>query len=209
MNEKIKQHNRMVYSAQSQRHVVEQIDALYWSMVRKEDAAADEDAVVVKRDDDLTLTETILQLPEDYDGLHLNANAHNRVAETNEGAGGAEAAATATEYKRLREKLVELSRRRDEQRARLARYENLQTMLRPFENARETVQPNLVTRDGALAHELERMRILLAKVTGRLAADGEANSASRPVSSTATTSVDTNAPIPSPQQRLHDLMELT
>ena len=30
MNKKIAQHNRLVYSAESQRHVVEQIDGLYW-----------------------------------------------------------------------------------------------------------------------------------------------------------------------------------
>jgi hypothetical protein len=44
----------------------------------------------------------------------------------------------------------------------------LQTLLEPFANAQENIQPNLVTRDGELGRELERMRILLARVTGRV-----------------------------------------
>jgi hypothetical protein len=50
----------------------------------------------------------------------------------------------------------------------LARYKQLQTLLEPFANAQENIQPNLVTRDGELGKELERMRILLARVTGRV-----------------------------------------
>lgn len=41
-------------------------------------------------------------------------------------------------------------------------------LLKPFTNAQENIQPNLVTRDGELGKELERMRILLARVTGRV-----------------------------------------
>ena len=32
----------------------------------------------------------------------------------------------------------------------------------------ETVQPNLVTKDGQLGKELDRMRLLLARVSGRV-----------------------------------------
>jgi hypothetical protein len=32
----------------------------------------------------------------------------------------------------------------------------------------DTVQPNLVTKDGQLGRELDRMRILIARVSGRL-----------------------------------------
>jgi len=55
--------------------------------------------------------------------------------------------------------------------------------LAPFENARENVQPNLAGRDGELGRELERMRVLLARVSARIEsvrkedrrdADGEA-----------------------------------
>ena len=44
----------------------------------------------------------------------------------------------------------------------------MQALLEPFTNAQENVQPNLVTRDGELGKELERMRILLARVAGRV-----------------------------------------
>lgn len=57
MNVKLKEHNRSVYSAPSQRHVAEQIDALYWNIVSEEDMQVDQDAVVVGRDADLTETE--------------------------------------------------------------------------------------------------------------------------------------------------------
>jgi hypothetical protein len=43
-------------------------------------------------------------------------------------------------------------------------------MLEPFENATETVQPNLVARDGELEKELEKMRLLVARVSGRVEA---------------------------------------
>jgi hypothetical protein len=57
VNAKLKEHNRSVYSAPSQRHVAEQIDALYWNIVSEEDVQADQDTVVVTRDADLTETE--------------------------------------------------------------------------------------------------------------------------------------------------------
>jgi hypothetical protein len=68
----------------------------------------------------------------------------------------------------LSERLTALARQRDQQQRRLASYRHLHGLLAPFADARETVQPNLVTRDGELATELERMRVLLARVTGRI-----------------------------------------
>lgn len=37
-------------------------------------------------------------------------------------------------------------------------------MIEPFANPQESVQPNLVSRDGQLGKELERMRILASKL---------------------------------------------
>lgn len=59
VNTKLKEHNRSVYSAPSQRHVAEQIDALYWDIVSKDDMQADHDTVIVTKDADLTQTEYI------------------------------------------------------------------------------------------------------------------------------------------------------
>ena len=50
----------------------------------------------------------------------------------------------------------------------LAQTKQLKEILRPFERAQEDVQPNLVTEDGELARELERMKALLARVADNM-----------------------------------------
>jgi hypothetical protein len=59
VNTKLKEHNRSVYSAPSQRHVAEQIDALYWKVVSESDMHADQDSVIVTKDTDLTQSEYV------------------------------------------------------------------------------------------------------------------------------------------------------
>jgi hypothetical protein len=71
VNAKLKEHNRSVYSAPSQRHVAEQIDALYWTAVAEAAStqAAGPDTVVVAREADLTKTEyatSLSPLPRCY-----------------------------------------------------------------------------------------------------------------------------------------------
>jgi hypothetical protein len=176
VNTKLKEHNRAVYSAPSQRHVAEQIDALYWNIVSDDATQVDQDTVSVPRDADLTQTEymapasvryissapltpcrTIKSLPEDYSDLYIHPDAASNLSE-----------AEAARYRTLYDRLTSLAEQRDQQQQRLARYKQLQTLLEPFANAQENIQPNLVTRDGELGRELERMRILLARVTGRV-----------------------------------------
>lgn len=41
-------------------------------------------------------------------------------------------------------------------------------MLEPFNGPQTNIQPNLATRDGQLSEELDRMRMLVAKVAGRV-----------------------------------------
>lgn len=45
-------------------------------------------------------------------------------------------------------------------------------MLEPFQDPQTNIQPNLVTRDGELGKELDRMRILVATVSGRIEEGG-------------------------------------
>jgi hypothetical protein len=59
VNTKLKEHNRSVYSAPSQRHVAEQIDALYWRVVSENDMNSDPDSVIVTKDVDLTQSEYV------------------------------------------------------------------------------------------------------------------------------------------------------
>ena len=72
-------------------------------------------------------------------------------------------------YKQLRARLAALSEARAAQRVKMAQAERLRELLRPFERAMENVQPNLVTRDGELAREVERMKVLMARVGDKMA----------------------------------------
>lgn len=45
----------------------------------------------------------------------------------------------------------------------------LRQLLEPFQDPQEDIQPNLVTKDGELSKELERMKVLLARVGEKMA----------------------------------------
>ena len=100
-------------------------------------------------------TRAIKSLPQDYADLHLRPDSSNPHSDT------------ANRYRDLHDRLTALNERRDQQRQRLAQYQELQKSLEPFVNAQDNIQPNLVTRDGELGKELDRMRILLARGPGR------------------------------------------
>ena len=155
VNEKLKQHNKNVYSALSQRHVAEQIDALYWNEVQEQDTQTDADALAVGTNVDLMKSEEVGKLPEEIRELQVQE-------------GQLIGADEAERYSELRKRLVGAGARRDQQKKRLEGYKQLQKMLEPLEAAQENVQPNLVTRDGELSKELDRMRVLLARVTGKV-----------------------------------------
>lgn len=100
--------------------------------------------------------------------------------------GPTEAAAYPTEAQRYAEQqaaLGALATRRAETRARLERLRAMERLLRPFRDdgatrgheddgggaGATTLQQNLVTRNGEVEKELERMRMLLVRVAGRVA----------------------------------------
>ncbi|KAJ9496306.1 hypothetical protein H2202_008264 [Exophiala xenobiotica] len=155
VNEKIKQHNRMVFSQRSQRHVAEQIETLHWNIINAESNDTELDTVIIRRDAELTDTSTIGNLPEDYDDLALHPD-----HETN--------AKEAEMYTRLRQDLLDLSQARDALKQKMAKYKSLQRLMEPLGNPQVNIQPNLITKDGELSKELERMRVLLARVTGKV-----------------------------------------
>ncbi|KAK7883656.1 hypothetical protein LTR67_011066 [Exophiala xenobiotica] len=155
VNEKIKQHNRMVFSQRSQRHVAEQIETLHWNIVNAESNDTELDTVIIRRDAELTDTSTIGNLPDNYDDLALHPD-----HETN--------AEEADMYSRLRQQLLDLSHARDALKQKVAKYKSLQRLMEPLENPQVNIQPNLITKDGELSKELERMRVLLARVTGKV-----------------------------------------
>lgn len=68
----------------------------------------------------------------------------------------------------LYERLVALDNRRQEKQKQLAQYKQLEDLLEPFKNPQENIQPNLLTRDAELVRELDKMRMLVARVAGRV-----------------------------------------
>lgn len=157
VNNKIRSHNRLVFSSQSQRHVAEQIDALFWNEVTAEDFRATFDATWLSQDVDLCEAESIASLPENYADLCSETDSTPSPEDVDK-------------YDVLRRKLVELSRKRAEQAQKLSAYRHLQQLLVPFEDAQINIQPNLVTKDGELSKEFDRMRMLIARILSR--ADG-------------------------------------
>lgn len=63
---------------------------------------------------------------------------------------------------------MSLDDQRQQRRQRLDQLRRLQDLLEPFGNPQENIQPNLVKRDGELVQELEKMRMLAARVGGRI-----------------------------------------
>lgn len=71
-------------------------------------------------------------------------------------------------YKALYGRLVALDNTRQEKQKQLCQYKQLELLLEPFKNPQENIQPNLVTRDGELIREIDKMRMLVARVAGRV-----------------------------------------
>ncbi|KAL2833099.1 kinetochore Sim4 complex subunit Fta4 [Aspergillus pseudoustus] len=150
LNGVLKQHNRIVYSSQAIQHVAQQIASLYWSSVSQATREVASLEGSVDRTVDLSSHQNITQLPgELYD---QSASEEDHLM-----------------YKRLRERLASLDKLRQQRQRRLDQLRQLQCLLEPFCEPQNNVQPNLATKDGELVRELERMRMLVARVSGRIA----------------------------------------
>lgn len=192
INKKITSHNRLHFGLESQRHVVEQIDGVYWRDVLAGGLPVRKAETVVKRGVDFTESEKAL--PERWEDVTLDERPRKRrrredrtwqqqeqndATETESGVTrqpdeemsqtnqeeGAQADVQAHEYIELREKLRLQTERRDQLKRKLGHYERLRALLEPFDKAQENIQPNLVTKDNKeLEAELAKMRVLLARV---------------------------------------------
>ncbi|CAD6440431.1 fd3feffe-44bc-4676-a0e9-de8477ae9302 [Sclerotinia trifoliorum] len=145
LNTILKQHNKISYPPQAQRHVAEQIDQLYW-------AAGERDVNVnaeewSEKGADYRLTSNIEKLPEEW----------SEEAET-------KAPKQATKYRELQSKLLELNEKRRMAKEKLEQCNAAKKLLEPFEQADKNVQENLVTKNGEVEKELERMRMLMLRV---------------------------------------------
>jgi hypothetical protein len=68
----------------------------------------------------------------------------------------------AEKFKTLQQRLVGLNERRNALREKVESYRQMKKLLEPFE--KEAVQENLVSRDGEVEQELQRMRMLMLRV---------------------------------------------
>ncbi|KAK5087003.1 hypothetical protein LTR05_004174 [Lithohypha guttulata] len=195
VNKKISQQNKLVYSLESRRHVLEQIDGVYWRDVLAAGLPVRKAETVVKREVDFTSRNSqhgVEVLPDSWEDVVLGERPakrrRRRRMEDQDGQGeeGQEKSVLPThnpsinsedikhdqqtaKYAELRERLLARSQRRKDLQRKMARYKHLQTLLRPLENPHVNIQPNLVTRDNKeLESELVRMRVLLARAGNAL-----------------------------------------
>jgi DNA repair exonuclease SbcCD ATPase subunit len=70
----------------------------------------------------------------------------------------------AANYKELQSKLVTLNERRRAAEERLEQYRTVNKLLEPFHGEDAGLQENLVTKNGSVEKELERMRMLMLRV---------------------------------------------
>ncbi|EZF74116.1 hypothetical protein H105_04126 [Trichophyton soudanense CBS 452.61] len=148
-NTLLKQHNRAVFSTQAIHHVSQQIERLYWDSISPEFGQEGSRQPEIDKGADLTNARNISKLPDEWleDGVDEEDKSR---------------------YKFLRERLVKLDAERKKREDKLLQYKHLKSLLEPFEDPLNTIQPNLATRDGELGAELDRMRMLLAKVASKV-----------------------------------------
>ncbi|KAJ2903542.1 uncharacterized protein MKZ38_009667 [Zalerion maritima] len=161
-NNTLQQHSHRVYAPQATRHVAEQVDKLYYNAGERPVVGDKPDALglVVDFGDDAA----IATLPADWED--------EREVD--------KLPAEAKKYSDLVSRLSDLSEQRKAVRERVQKLRRMNKLLEPFggmngerEDGEERktpihVQENLATRNGEVEKELERMRMLLARVGGRV-----------------------------------------
>ncbi|EEH06251.1 conserved hypothetical protein [Histoplasma capsulatum G186AR] len=166
------------FSSQAIHHVARQIENLYWNSVDPETGGELSQGLVIEKGTDLSNSMSIARLPEQwsYDGNDdvgeddkvrfestIRSSIHNQHIIPNW---------VFDRYEQLRLRLLELDKQRKKQQERLTQYRLLRELLEPFKDPQMNIQPNLVTRDSPLGQEIDRMRMLVAKVTSRVGRGG-------------------------------------
>ncbi|KAM0274415.1 hypothetical protein ACHAQH_007853 [Verticillium albo-atrum] len=158
LSQTLQQHARRVYPPQSTRLIAEQIDKLYQA---DEEAAARNDGEGLATSADSTDDVTIASLPptwpspQEIDALPMEAKRYADRVST----------------------LITLAARRKQARERIERLRRFEKGIQLFRADSDGLglQENLVTRGGEVERELERMRMLLVRVSGRIASLPEPN----------------------------------
>ncbi|KAI1879262.1 hypothetical protein JX265_002216 [Neoarthrinium moseri] len=184
LNNALQQHVKRVYPLQATRHVAEQIDSLFLDGGGRDGDDDDEDGLEGEESlrEGIDLGTQLLSVPHSpvtstiYTGLltaiYCTTATDHAIASlppTWDAHAPAEAEAQPPEahrYAELQSSLTSLSARRAEITARVERLRHMRALLEPFQE--NNVQENLVTRNGEVEKELERMRFLLVRVAGRI-----------------------------------------
>ncbi|KAE9375354.1 hypothetical protein N431DRAFT_555797 [Stipitochalara longipes BDJ] len=145
LNGLLKKHNRLAYGPQAKRHVAEQVDRLYW--VAGERGVHGDGEEWAERGVDYRRENIIEELPEEW---------------SEEAA--AKAPEQAQKYKELQQKLAELNERRKQARERVEGYKTFKETLDLLSGEEAGLQDNLVTKNGEVEEELEKMRRLMLRV---------------------------------------------
>ncbi|EHA55214.1 hypothetical protein MGG_15811 [Pyricularia oryzae 70-15] len=167
VNHRLHQHVNRVYASAATRHVAEQLEQLY--LIERERATElhpegnELQAMGISSSTDFADAKTISALPENWP---LEKDAETYPVEVKR-------------FAELAESLKELSVEREALLLRVRRLRALRDGLAPFQASTDDtvddnaaaahVQRHLVTKNGELEQELERTRILMARVGGRVA----------------------------------------
>ncbi|KAL9121059.1 MAG: hypothetical protein Q9187_002387 [Circinaria calcarea] len=156
LNSIVRHHNRTVYSSQTIRHVAEQIDRLYWVSGEPDVHTGAAEDGLVGREVDLRDADVIASLPDEWPQDISQEDSQ------------LEAFAESARYKKLHARLTALAEKRQAQERKSAQYKQFQHLLEPFKDPLVNIQPNLVTEDGELQRELEKMKVLMARVSEKV-----------------------------------------
>ncbi|KAK8151855.1 kinetochore complex Fta4 of Sim4 subunit, or CENP-50-domain-containing protein [Phyllosticta citrichinensis] len=196
VNRRLVRHNKTAYPSISIRHTAETIDNLYWqrsapnpvsshsSSAQRLDpstsAASSSSAIDVDPfhpSADLTSPATIASLPpswSDVDDDQARALLPpSKPTTSSSKPQQPQRQQQTSSYTTHASTLHALSARRTALRRQLSRYKALHAALVPLADPERNVQPNLATRDGALAGEMARLRALGVRVAARVGARRE------------------------------------
>ncbi|KAL5585433.1 hypothetical protein FOVSG1_014822 [Fusarium oxysporum f. sp. vasinfectum] len=154
LNHTVQQHCRRVYPPQASRNIAEQINDVYTKDAERKVGGPTDTEGGIGRELDLTENEAIEALPASW---HLEKDINDHPMETKR-------------YADAVQQLTELNDQRKQLREQVARLKRLQSIVEPLQTDENGagIQENLLTRNGPVEKELERMRILLARVGGRV-----------------------------------------
>ncbi|CEI66551.1 hypothetical protein FVEN_g8274 [Fusarium venenatum] len=154
LNHTIQQHCRRVYSPQASRNIAEQIDNVFTQEAERKVGGPADAKGGIGRELDLTDSEAIESLQVSW---HIEKDVNDHPVEVKR-------------YADAVARLTELSDQRKRLRTQVARLNHLKTIVEPLQTTDNGagIQENLLTRNGPVEKELEKMRFLLARVGGRV-----------------------------------------